>query len=126
MFFKIALLQFSVILVVMETQLVLWYLDGFPSEHGSGGTTLEAPGLVELDQTFVVLQSYSSRDSRTAWTSVHLWGGEELETREVTPVARSFSLSLSVSPPTWASANTQMLAVASGENWSWPSVRMVP
>lgn len=53
------------------------YLDGFPGEQGAGGSALEAPALVELDEAFVVLQSHSGRHARTAGAPVHLlgWGG---------------------------------------------------
>lgn len=103
---------------------MLCYLDGFRSERGSSGATLEAPGLVELYQTFVVLQSHSGRDTRTAGASVHLQDQEGSRLLFTGLLNQRFSRS--GSPPTWASANTQTLAVASGENWSWPSVRMVP
>ncbi|TNN82672.1 hypothetical protein EYF80_007190 [Liparis tanakae] len=36
----------------------LWYLDSFPRELGSSGSALERPGLVQLDETFVILQSH--------------------------------------------------------------------
>lgn len=48
------------------------YLDSFPCEPGSGGSTLKRPGLVQLDETFVILKSYSSCNSRTSWASVDL------------------------------------------------------
>lgn len=51
------------------------YLDGFPGEQGAGGSALEAPGLVELDEAFVVLQSHSGRHAGTAGAPVHLLGG---------------------------------------------------
>lgn len=67
-----------------------WYLDGFPSEHGPSGSTLESPGLVELDQTFVVLQSHSGCDARTAGASVHLWdqGGSHLSFTRMMSIER--------------------------------------
>lgn len=48
------------------------YLDGLPHELGPSGSTLKCPGLVEPDETFVVLKSHSGCDSRTGGASVHL------------------------------------------------------
>ncbi|KAG7242960.1 hypothetical protein INR49_017651 [Caranx melampygus] len=52
-------------------QFVIWllheaYLHSFPCELGSSGSTLERPCLVELDETFVILKSHSSCDTRAS------------------------------------------------------------
>lgn len=48
------------------------YLNGLPRELGPSCSALKRPGLVESDETFVVLKSHSGCDSRTGWASVHL------------------------------------------------------
>lgn len=50
----------------------LRYLDSFPCELGSSSSALKRSGLVEPNQTFVILKSYSSCDTRTSGASVHL------------------------------------------------------
>lgn len=55
------------------------YLDGFAGEQGAGGSALEAPGLVELDETLVVLQGHSGCDAGTAGAPVHLLGVRRVE-----------------------------------------------
>lgn len=50
------------------------YLDRFPCEEGPGGSALKGPGLVELDETFVILKSHSGCNTRTTGAPVHLRG----------------------------------------------------
>ncbi len=48
------------------------YLYCFSRKHWSCRSTLEASGLVEFDQAFMVLKSYTSSDAWPCRTSVHL------------------------------------------------------
>lgn len=76
------------------------YLNSFPCKLGSGGTILKHSGLVDLDETFVIVKSHLGCNTRTTGATVHLRAGlHQLKPDYINnPGVCSVSLSVSTTP----------------------------